>query len=262
MVVGHVEWGTQLFGAKNCHDGEYDTYLCYWVVLGVPVYLSFRQCVHVIEHQALKRHERAEQIVRFAREHLNQGDIRGYVPVSGIVIPLKPSWSSKVRVLHLGTLWAGFTLAVCAVVASFALMQAARAIKADDVNMLIVLWAGFAYFAVGLPIYLLTRKPTKRQAGIRAVVANVLGPYSDVADWDAPLIRRVATSFGLADPQAERLLEAAERSFAANDYETALLCSRMALGLMDPSEKRQWADRAEAITDDALEKLSEKESRQ
>jgi hypothetical protein len=137
-------------------------------------------------------------------------------------------------------------------------MQAARALKADDVTMLIVLWAGFAYFAVGLPIYLLTRKPTKRQAGIRQAVANLLGPYSDVADWNVPLIRRVSASFGLADADAETLLEAAERSFAAKDFETALLCSRMALGLMDPTEKRQWADRAEAIADDALEKLNEK----
>ena len=45
----YAGWGTDTYGACNVIRGEYDSCLYFTVTLGLPVYSSFRGCVHVIE---------------------------------------------------------------------------------------------------------------------------------------------------------------------------------------------------------------------
>src|SRR5438094_339891 len=120
--MAHIGWGMEVFGKKNHHKGENDAYLCYMVVLGVPVYFSFRQAIHVIE--ILPTGDRLQRISSFAKGHL--GGYRFAGAPAGICIPLRPLWSLKWRVLQGAFLWAVGILAFMAVIVALALVNSGR----------------------------------------------------------------------------------------------------------------------------------------
>ncbi len=85
----HVDWRTESYGASNCHGGEYDTALYFTVCLGVPVYFSFRSCVHVIELAKVGPGERLERLRGFAKPYLGIADLTPHR--FGILhLPLRP----------------------------------------------------------------------------------------------------------------------------------------------------------------------------
>lgn len=55
--------------ALNYHRGEYDAAAYYWVVVGIPVYCSFRGCAHVVLGNNIGEGERRERLSRFARTY-------------------------------------------------------------------------------------------------------------------------------------------------------------------------------------------------
>jgi hypothetical protein len=79
----HVDWKTESYGARNGHPGEYDTVLYFTVWLGVPVYFSFRRCVHVIELAKVGPGERLECLRGFAKTYRFTGVVASLRPPFG-----------------------------------------------------------------------------------------------------------------------------------------------------------------------------------
>ena len=92
----HVDWGYRLL-TTNRHEAEYDASLYYCVIVGIPVYASFKQCLHIIAASSRTPKDRAERMARFAENYLDNREINGKLPVNEAAIPLNPSWSLRWR---------------------------------------------------------------------------------------------------------------------------------------------------------------------
>jgi hypothetical protein len=121
----------------------------------------------------------------------------------------------------------------------------------DNVVSIIVWSIAIAFVAALIP-YLCLRRPSRRQARIRSIVATRLGPFSDPADWAEQLVARVTPAFGINVPSAEALLQKAEELVKQGHYEDALVVARMALSLVRSPFDGPLAERVEDIIEDCL----------
>jgi hypothetical protein len=118
----HVDWKTESYGARNGHPGEYDTVLYFTVWLGVPVYFSFRRCVHVIELAKVGPGERLECLRGFAKTYLGIADLTPHL--SGTLhLPLRPLGSLKRLVIYDQALWLLSSSPVLAIVAIYHILR-------------------------------------------------------------------------------------------------------------------------------------------
>jgi len=253
MAIGG--WGTEPYGSRNYYCGECDTSLYFTVMVGIPVYFSFRGCIHLIEvSSGEKRKERFSRICQFMRDYFALSETDPKDAPGIMCFPLKPSRILKWMVLYYWLLWITAVAAFCAVADTAAILQTGRALSPGEDSFLIVVWIGFAFFVPGVVTYQIVRRPTRRQAMIRAAIAERLGPFSDPADWQVDLLTKVAAAYGSASPPADTVLQMADDHATSGKYVDALVLARLALGLLD------WQDgntreRAEAVTDEYLKQL-------
>jgi hypothetical protein len=119
----------------------------------------------------------------------------------------------------------------------------------------IICWSIAAAFFSGFALYRFLRRPSRRQARIREVVASRLGPFSDPADWASELVARVAPAFGIAVLSGDELIRTAERLLKQEHVEDALVVARMALSLTGPPSELDPGGRSEDITEECLHLL-------
>jgi hypothetical protein len=118
----HVDWKIESYGARNCHRGEYDTVLYFTVWLGVPVYFSFRRCVHVIKLAKVGPGARLERLRDFAKTYLGIADLTPHL--SGTLhLPLRPLGSLKRLVIYDQALWLLSSSPVLAIVAIYHILR-------------------------------------------------------------------------------------------------------------------------------------------
>jgi hypothetical protein len=230
--------------------------LYFTVWFGIPVWFSFRGYVHLMDVFAMKKSgERLERIFRFARDYLGFQGVDSSALPGTVYIPLKASRTLKWMAAYYWLLWIAGLAAMLAVIDTAATWNAGRALKPGEDSFLAVGWTGFAVFVPGLLLYHVIRRPSRRQANIRAVVARCLGPHSDPAGWQSSLLTRVVTAHGLPGTSSA-MLQAAERKAASKEYEEALLLARLAVGLADAQDEFTCR-RAESTTDECLQRWAD-----
>jgi hypothetical protein len=248
----HVGWSTDTHGSRNCHDGEYDSSMYFLLVAGIPVYWSFRGCVHVINLQKISSRERLDRVRKFANRYLVAPWMAGELR-----FPLRPLGRLKRLIWYDMGLMASGISAFIAVVAIWAIsLRPFNRWTQGDIIMVGLLCALGAPFIPGGIAYWITRKPSQRQKRIRSVVANRLGPFSDPADWTPQVIALVAQDLGIKSAKAETLLQEGEQRMKRKQYEDALLTARMGLAITESSPEpgfpTEEQERAERITDEVL----------
>ena len=248
----HVGWSTEPHGARNYFQGEYDSSAYFMLVLGLPVYWSFRGCVHVINLQKISSGERLDRVRHFANRYL----VAPWVG-SDICFPLRTLRLLKRLIWYEVGLILSACIAVTAVLAILAISQRpVNRWKPDDLIMVGIMCVLGAPSIPGGIAYLLARKPSQRQLRIRSVVATQLGPFSDPADWTPELIALVAQDLGISLVEPRKLLEEAEQRLKHKHHENALILARMGLALAEDSIKEDLSaeakQRAENITDELL----------
>jgi hypothetical protein len=251
-MPAYAGWGTEPYGSRNCLHGEYDSCLYFTVWLGLPVYLSFRGCVHVIEAYRVQPPERLDRLRHFARTYLGLAALP-----AAVHLPLKPLPRLRRLVIYDLGLW---LLAIFPVLAAIATLGTARHPDELTPGLLAFLagsWAGAVAFVACLAAYLATRRPSARQARVREVVGGRLGPYSDPADWSAGLLGRLAPALDIRAEDTEDAVRQAERCLRAGRYADALVAARVAVGLVDDPGEADLAGRAEEVTDECLWQLGD-----
>jgi hypothetical protein len=246
-MLGHAGWGEESFGARDCRRGEWDTAVHFVVWMGVPVYFSFRGCVHVIEPALVTPAERLERLRAFAHTCLGMTDL----PRS-IHLPLRALGRLKRLVLYELGLWLLACFPLVAVIATPAILQQPNPFLPENVAFLKGCWAGTGVFVLALAAYLRARRPSRRQARIREVVAGLLGPFSDPADWRTDLVTAIAPAFGVEPPNAADLVEEAQRRLRSGQSAEALLLARLAVGLAAEDGEDGVAMLAENTTEECL----------
>jgi hypothetical protein len=257
MAAAAVGAITDAHGGLNYRDREYDAAFYLLVIVGVPVWLAFRGCFHVVPVGRLPRGERLDRLRRFAQEHVGWSAIQAALPPGLLLIPLRTTralrWAARLYWL----------LAVSAMGSALFVMIGSimcwmpRPVNAEDVRWLVGIGAFAAPFPFALAAYLYLRRPSTRQAALRGVVAGCLGPLTDPAGWAPELVGRVARSFAADAPDAGSLLRAAERLRGEKNFAHALVVARLALGMATPEDRDAVAERAEALTDECLFDLAE-----
>jgi hypothetical protein len=247
-------WGTEPYGSLNYHRGECDTSLYFTVWFGIPVWFSFRGCAHLIDVFALRRKGgRLDSIARFVQDYLGVTGIDpGNLPGT-IYLPLRSSRALKWMAAYYWALWITGIAAVAAVLDTFAILHSGRALTPGEDRFLIVTWIGAALFVPGLLAYQMIRRPSQRQAQIRAAVADRLGPFSDPADWAPDLLNRLAAAHELPNLQPGSALQAAEAKAVSGKHSEALLLARLAAGLATQPDESFERERAETLTDRCLQ---------
>jgi hypothetical protein len=252
----HVGWGTDHHGARNCSHGEYDTALYFTVTLGVPVYTSFRGCVHVIEPRSVRPAARLDVIRSFLKTYLGWSEAQVAQLPSPLYLSLKPSRALKRMAWLESFLWiagilGGTGLFVTAAIAQ----QPVNPFRLENLLFLLPFWVVGAAFVPAFCCYWTLRKPSPRQARIRGVVAGWFGPSSDLADWPPALVGRIAPALGVAAERPDELLAIAEQRATLGEVVEALLIARMALALLDVKREPVLGARAEEVTDNCLNHL-------
>ena len=220
--MSHVHWGTHAGGARNARAGEYDTCEFFVFIATVPVYFSFRGCFHVVEMSRVKSGERRERLTEFARTFLGLTDT-----------PQRLTFSLRaVRSLQCMWFYHFFLIFFGAASIFFVWLLALLTNRFPNVLNTIVAficWSIAGALLSGSAPYLFLRRPSRRQARIREVVASRLGPFSDPADWAPELAARVAPAFGIAVLNGDELIRIAERLLKQGHVEDALVVARMVL---------------------------------
>lgn len=249
-MVLHVQWSTGEHGARNCWQCEYDTCFYFVLTIGLPVFVRFRGCSHAINVKKLGG-ARLLAIGRFAAEYLGlPGAEAGNLPPK-LHLPLKSSPSLRRQALlsalsPLVGMWAFMAPLLTLVL----LEVPAKALADPEVRMLLaVLWLGWVPLLLGLYVYFRNRKMSPRQAEIRRIVAERLGPFTDPADWAPALVEAVTLSLGIVDVTCAALMEQAEVKLQAGQRAEALIAARMAMAIAEPVCDDARALRAEEITD-------------
>jgi hypothetical protein len=254
-MVAYVGWGTDSYGAGNAGQGEYDTAFWFTVTLGLPVWSSFRGCYHVIRTDKVLR-DRLDGIRSFGRDYLGWADAQVRHLPPEVHIPLRPAAALKWQGRLDGLLWLLGAVGGLGLLATLAISQQPNPFRRENLLFLVPFWAALVAFVPALAIYLVLRRPSARQARIRAAVADRLGPYSDVAGWMPKWASRVAENLGVSDPEdALALVEEAERRLEEGEAEEALLLARVALAQLGGAGADGLARRAEEVTDDCLRHL-------
>src|SRR5262249_22237646 len=155
----------------------YDTVRYFAVYFGLPVYFSFRGCVHIIEPARVKPPERRERLSQFVGTYLGVTDLSR--PVH---LPLRPLPHLKLLVFYDLGLWLLGCFPLVAAVATLAILQQPNPFAPANVAFLAGCLAGTGVFVLALAAYLWMRRPSRRQALIRGVTADLLGPFSDPAE--------------------------------------------------------------------------------
>lgn len=238
----HVHWGNHVGGARNYRAGEYDTCEYFLLIIGIPIYVSFQGCFHVINRPAL----RPERLREFAQTFLGLPDLP-----KRTVLPLRP-----MRILK----WMWFYANILGLLGALNIPGVAvlivylipKPFPNGNPIVLYVCGAIGVVFLVALFPYLFLRRPSRRQARIRRVVASRLGPFSDPADWAEQLVAHVTPAFSINVPSAEALLRKAEELVKEGHYEDALVVARMTLALLASPFDGPLAERAEDITEECL----------
>jgi hypothetical protein len=246
----HVHWGTYTGGARNCRAGEYDTCEFFTIITGVPVYFSFRGCFHVVERSRVKSGERRERLREFARTFLGLPDLPRQM-----AFPLRPLRSLQWMWFYYFFLWLLGAASIPGVSLALLTLLPNPLPNGQNNIVLVIFWSIDGAFLLCLAPYLLLRRPSRRQARIRGVVASRLGPFSDPSDWPSELVARVAAAFGIVALTSEELIRTAERLLKREHVEDALVVARMALALAGPSPGLNLAGRAEDITEECFRLL-------
>jgi hypothetical protein len=250
----YAGWGTDTYGARNITRGEYDTCLYYTVTLGVPVYISFRGCVHVIEVGKIPPAQR-DRLRSFLIAHFGWSEAKArYLPAS-VSLPLRPLRSLKWMGRLNSLLWVLGIVAALGLLATLAIsQQPVEPFRKENVLFLSPFWVAGAIFLPLLVAYLVLREPSPRQAGIREVVADQLGAFSDPADWPQQVAVPVAAAYG-AEETPEAALDAAEQHFSHGNAAVGMILARLALALPEGRADAGMVRDADALADECLRKL-------
>ncbi len=247
----YAGWGTDTYGARNVTRGEYDSCLYFTVTLGLPVYASFRGCVHVIEVGKIPPAQR-DRLRSFLIAHFGWSEAKArYLPAS-VSLPLRALRSLKWMGRLNSLLWVLGIVAALGLLATLAIsQQPVEPFRKENVLFLSPFWTAGAIFLPLLVLYLVLRRPSPRQVGIRDVVANQLGCFSDPADWPPEVAVPVAATYGAEGA----LLDAAEKHLSRGDAAVALVLARLALALPEGRADAGLVRDAEALADECLRKL-------
>src|SRR5207237_1370398 len=95
MGIAYFGWGTDTYGARNVGHGEYDTCRYFTMTLGLPVYSSFRGCIHVIDTRELQPAARRERIRSFLTHYAGWTEAQAHYLPEAVALPLRPLRSLK-----------------------------------------------------------------------------------------------------------------------------------------------------------------------
>jgi hypothetical protein len=247
----YAGWGTDTYGARNVTRGEYDSCLYFTVTLGVPVYISFRGCVHVIEVGKIPPAQR-DRLRSFLIAHFGWSEEKARYLPSTVSLPLRPLRSLKWMGRLNSLVWVLGVVAALGLLATLAIsQQPVEPFRRENLLFLSPFWAAGVIFLPLLVVYLVLRKPSSRQAGIREVVADQLGAFSDPADWPPAVAVSVAATYGAEGA----LLDAAERQLSRGDAAVGLVLARLALALPEGRADAGMVRDAEALADECLHRL-------
>ena len=246
MAFGFAGTWVDCYGARNVHQGEYDTSECRTFVFGVPLLLLFRGFYHVLHVDQIKDTERLECIRRFGQKYLGWVDLprneQGEIVWDELAlaeiaraephgIPLKRSLSLMgMAIFHWGLFW-GSASAIFAGVITYAFCTMQRPMDSSDRLMLVIAWGIVAFVIAGLFVYRWLRKPSARQQRIRTIVAQRLGPFSDPADWLSRIGEQVLPEFNLHTNDPQDVAEEANKQLQEANYGDALVLARLGLSL-------------------------------
>jgi len=269
--MAFVGWWMETFGALNVAEGEYDTAQYFAVVFGIPVWLSFRGCYHVVGELKDPTSGHARRLLGFRKTHarwvhapspglaeptsLHPGR-EGVAPESLFTIPLRRraalGWMAAFYFLV-------FALGIASLAAVFSLFRLTnpKPLEAQDRYFMLVSWCFVPAFLLCLFRYRRARLPSERQRRIRSVVRRQLGPFTDPADWVVELtLDELSSSLGSPASEPAAVLGEAEKQASKGDYALALILGRLSIALAEaegghPDDVGQ----AEELTDRCLTEL-------
>jgi hypothetical protein len=251
-MAGKIGWEHLNFGALNLHDGECDLARNVVIFIGIPVAVVYTAAHHRIDLAGVRNPARRERLRAFLAEYYGWAAERARSFRDTVHIPIKKrpglGWMAGLHAL----LWVAGVLGFVGAFAIMVFATMARPMKADDWVMLWFGAASLAVLVVGSFAYFRLRRPSRRQARIRAVVADCLGPYADLADWKVDSLGPLFPRLGVVEIDPGATLAQAEALRGAGRVEEALLWARVAIAFAHPREDRALVTQAEALTDDCL----------
>jgi hypothetical protein len=240
FIVVRVNPNTRLFSTRNVSREGYDAFL------------DTQECAYLIRTRKLPPH-RLDALRSFLVTHCMWDESQVQKLPARLKLPLRPSAALRFMVFAQFLILFGTPLALIATGVGLACFFDKAKFQSDPGLVLVCALTALTYIA-GVITYLLHHRPSRRQAGIRAVVADRLGPFSDPAGWESGLARSVATYLQWnSEPIA--WVEDAQQRLEKEEYSDALLLARLSLTLLDRKRDATTIAQAEALTDRCLARL-------
>jgi hypothetical protein len=254
-MAGKIGWEQFNFGARNVHDGERDVARNLVVFIGIPVALVYIGANHRIDMSAVKDPAHRDRLRRFLAQYRGWPEEKARAFRDTVEIPLKKRLGLGVMAAFGALVCAAGVLALCGVVAVFAFATMPRAMNPVDHMWLGGAIACMCAFLGGLGLYYQLRRPSARQARIRSVVSQRLGPFTDVADWKVDSLGPLFPLLGVVSLDPAETLAEAESLRRSGKFEEALLWARIVIAFAHPREERALVEQAETLTDECLGRL-------
>jgi hypothetical protein len=254
-MAGHIGWEEFHFGALNVHDGECDLARNLLIWVGIPVCFYYRGAAHRIALANVQDARRRDRLRAFLAEYYRWPVEHARAFRGTVDIPIKArralGWMAGFFVL----LWVSALPGVIGLVAVIALATAQRRVLGFDWWLASLAVASLGLFVAGLLAYRRLRRPSPRQARIRAAISVQLGPFTDLADWKIDSLGPLFPALGIVSLEAADVLADAGALRGAGKDGEALARARAAIALAHRREEAGLIERAELLTDDCLARL-------
>jgi hypothetical protein len=254
-MAGYIGWHDLNFGTRNAWDGEADIARNLLVWVGVPVAFIYRGGFHRINPNAVQDPKHLARLRQFCCDYFGWTPEYARKHRDAVDIPLKRQpllgWMSGLVLL----VWLAGAGMFIGLVGLIVLLTDHRKMARGD---LVLLWVGIgAFVAFGglLAGYLRLRRPSRRQAGIRAATLRRVGTYADLADWKTASLGPLFPHLGIVSLEPGDVLAEAETLRGAGKDEEALVRARIVVAFAHPREDALLIERAEVLTDECLQRL-------
>jgi hypothetical protein len=254
-MAGYIGWHDLNFGALHVYDGECDVGRNLLVWVGVPVAFVYRGAMHRIALGQVKDPKHRARLRQFFRDYLGEPSDQAVKFQDPMDIPLKrrPSlgWMAGLQIL----VWAAGVATLIGVIATVVILSHGGRLGRRDHQLLTGAAVAPVVFAGLLATYLRVRRPTRRQAGIRAAVLRQVGTFTDLADWKVESLGPLFPALGVVNLEPVDVLSEADSLRSAGKREEALVRARLAIAFAHPRDEAFLVERAELLTDECLSGL-------
>jgi hypothetical protein len=254
-MAGYIGWHDLNFGARNAYDGESDVARNLLVWIGVPVAFVYRGAFHRIAPGNVKDPQHLARLRQFFCDYYGWTSQLARAQREAVDIPIKRRPGLGLMAGMQILVWLSGVGVGAAFFGVFVALGGGRPLGRQGLDMVVAAGAAVIAFCGLLATYVHLRRPSRRQAAIRAAVLRRVGTYADLADWKIASLGPLFPLLGIVSLDPAYVLAEADDYRAAGKFDDALVRARITVAFAQSREEAFLIERAQLLTDDCLARL-------